>query len=168
MQVINKFLNLFITSHEEIRGFQCEPMHIELKEGSRPIFQKLRRINKEHLPMLKEELNKFLKAGLICPIKHSNWANLVVIILKHTRGWRVCVDYKLLNAATKNNHYPLLFIDDIFDEVVGYESHSVCDGYLGYFQIAIAKEDQIKITFITPWGCFHYKVIPFGLKNSLL
>ena len=38
MQVINKFPNLFITSHEEIRGFQCEPMHIELKEGNRPVF----------------------------------------------------------------------------------------------------------------------------------
>ena len=45
MQVIKKFLYLFITSHEEIRGFQCEPMHIELKEGSRPVFQKMRRIN---------------------------------------------------------------------------------------------------------------------------
>ena len=62
MQVIRKFPYLFITSHEEIRGFQCEPMHIVLKEGSKPVFQKLRRINKEHLPVLKDELNKLLKA----------------------------------------------------------------------------------------------------------
>ena len=104
-------------------------MPIELKEGSRPVFQKLRRIFKEHLPVLKEELNKLLKAGLVFPVEHSNWANPVVIIRKHTGGWRVCVDYKPLNAATKSNHYPLPFIDDILDEVAGYESYSVCDGY---------------------------------------
>ena len=116
--------------------------------------------------MLKEELNKLLKAGLICLVEHSDWAYPVVIIRKHTGGWRVCVDYKPLNAATKSNHYPLPFVNDILDEVAGYESYNVCDGYSGYFQIAIAEEDQIKTTFITPWGCFHYKVIPFGLKNA--
>ena len=67
-----KFPNLFIISHEEIRDFQYEPMHLELKEGSRPIFQKLRRINKDHLPVLKEELNKLLKARLICLVEHSD------------------------------------------------------------------------------------------------
>ena len=130
-------------------------MHIELKEGSRPVFQKLRRINKEHLPVLKEELSKLLKTKLICLVEHSDWANPIVIISKHTGGWRVCVDYKPLNAATKSNHYPLPFIDDILNEVARYESYSVCDGHSGYFQIAIAEEDQIKTTFITPWGCFH-------------
>ena len=43
----------------------------------------------------------------------------------------------------------------------------MCDGYLGYFQISIAKEDQKKTTFITPWGCFAYRVMPFGLTNAL-
>ena len=104
-------------------------MHIELKEDSRPVFQKLRRINKEHLPVLKEELNKLLKAGLIFPVEHFDWANPVVIIPKHTGGWRVCVDYKPLNVATKSNHYPLPFVDDILDEVAKYEGYSVCDGY---------------------------------------
>ena len=79
----------------------------------------------------------------------------------------MCEDYKPLHAATKSNHYPLPFLDDILDEVAGYESYSVCDGCSRYFQIAIAEEDQIKTTFITPWGCFHYKVIPFVLKNVL-
>ena len=72
----------------------------------------------------------------------------------------------MLNDATKSNHYPLPFVDDILHEVAGYESYGVCDGYSGYFQIAIAEEDHIKTTFITPWVCFHYKVIPFGMKNA--
>ena len=58
MRMIGKFPDFFITSHEEIRGLRCEALHIELKEDSRPIFQKLRRIPSEQLPVLKEELNK--------------------------------------------------------------------------------------------------------------
>lgn len=68
---------------------------------------------------------------------------------------------------TKEDRYPLPFIDEILDGVAGYERYSVCDGFSGgYFQLKIAPEDQKKTTFITPWGCFYYKVLPFGLTNG--
>ena len=47
-----------------------------------------------------------------------------------------------------------------------YERYSVCDGFSRYFQLQIAPEDQKKTTFITPWGCFCYKMLPFGLTNG--
>ena len=74
--------------------------------------------------------------------------------------------FEPLNAATKKDPYPLPFIDEILDTVAGYERYSVCDGFSGYFQLQIAPEDQKKTTFITPWGCFCYKVLPFGLTNG--
>ena len=52
--------------------------------------------------------------------------------------------------------------------MAGHECYTVCDGYSGYFQIRIAKEDQKRTTFITPWGCFAYRVMPFGLTTSLV
>ena len=58
------------------------------------------------------------------------------------------------------------FIDQILDSVVGSERYSVCDGFSGYFQLKIAVEDKKKTSFITPWGCFCYKVLPFGLTNG--
>ena len=42
----------------------------------------------------------------------------------------------------------------------------MCDGYSRYFQISIVKEDQKKTTFITPWGCFPYRVMSFSLTNA--
>ena len=66
---------------------------------------------------------------MIYPVEQSDWGNPIVITPKHTGGWRVCIDYKPLNALTKSNHYPLPFIDDILDRVAGYERYSVCDGY---------------------------------------
>ena len=68
--------------------------------------------------------------------------------------------------ATKRDHFPLPFQDEILNEVAGHKRYTVCDGYSGYFQISIAKEDQKKTTFITPWGCFAYRVMPFGLTNA--
>ncbi|MCO5552515.1 hypothetical protein L7F22_006027 [Adiantum nelumboides] len=105
-------------------------------------------------------------AGFIYPVKDSEWVSPVVVTPKKNGKWRVCVDYKPLNAATKRDHFPLPFQDEILNEVAGYERYTVCDGYSGYFQIRIAEEDQKKTTFVTPWGCFAYRVMPFGLTNA--
>ncbi|MCO5569244.1 hypothetical protein L7F22_022955 [Adiantum nelumboides] len=90
----------------------------------------------------------------------------VVVTPKKNGKWRVCVDYKPLNAATKRDHFPLPFQDEILNEVAGHERYTVCDGYSGYYHIPIAEEDQHKTTFITPWGCFAFRVMPFGLTNA--
>ncbi|MCO5569116.1 hypothetical protein L7F22_041219 [Adiantum nelumboides] len=55
---------------------------------------------------------------------------------------------------------------EILNEVAGHEKYLVCDGYSSYFQIRIAEEDQKKTTFITPWGCYAFRVAPFGLTNA--
>lgn len=63
LRFIHQYLNMFITSYEEIRGCRCESIHTEEKEGSKLVFQKLRRIQRELLLVLREELNKLLKVG---------------------------------------------------------------------------------------------------------
>lgn len=113
------------------------------------------------------EVKRLLQAGFIYPVEDSEWISPVVVIPKKNGKWRISVDYKPLNAATKRDHFPLPFQDEILNEVAGHEQYTVCDGYSGYFQISIAEEYQKKTTFITPWGCFAYKVMPFGLTNDL-
>ena len=113
-----------------------------------------------------KELDWLLKAGFIFAIEDLEWVSPLVVNPKKNGKWRVCVDYKPLSVATKWDHFPLPFQDEILNEVAGHKRYTVCDGYLVYFQISIAKEDQKKTTFITPWGCFAYKVMPFGLINA--
>ena len=91
----------------------------------------------------------------------------VLVVPKKNGKWRVCVDFKPLNAVMKRDHFALPFQDEILDEIAGHEMYTICDGYSGYFQIRIAEEDQRKITFITPWGCFAYKCMPFGLTSAV-
>ena len=81
--------------------------------------------------------------------------------------WRVCIDYRRLNTATRKDHYPLPFINQIVDRLAGHPHYCFLDGYFCYNQIAIALEDQEKITFTCPYGSYAFKRMPFGLYNEL-
>ena len=83
-----------------------------------------------------------------------------------TTGWRVCIDFRKLNAVTKKDHFPLPFLDQVLERVAGHDYYCFLDGYSGYFQIAIALEDQEKTTFTCPFGTYAYKCMPFGLCNA--
>ena len=81
-------------------------------------------------------------------------------------GWRVCIDYRKLNTATRKDHYPLPFIDQMLDRLLGHSHYCFLDGYSCYNRIAIALEDQEKTTFTCPYGTFAFRMIPFGLCNA--
>ena len=72
-------------------------------------------------------------------------------------GWRVCIYYIKLNIVTRKNHYPLPFIDQMLDRLVGHPHYCFLDGYSSYNQIVIALEDQKKTTFTCPYGTFAFK-----------
>ncbi|MCO5555449.1 hypothetical protein L7F22_008994 [Adiantum nelumboides] len=168
LTMLDKFPNLFITSYQEIRGFVGDPVKIELVEGEKPVRQKLRRMGKDQMNALKEEVDKLLNAGFIVPVDNAEWVSPVVVTPKKDGRWRVCIDYKPSNAVTKKDPYPLPFIDQLLDTVAGFERYSVCDGYSRNFQLILAPEDRKKTTFITPWGCFCFCCLPFGLTNGRL
>ncbi|XP_071909733.1 uncharacterized protein [Coffea arabica] len=79
---------------------------------------------------------------------------------------RVCVDYRDLNKASPKDDFPLPNIHIILNNTAGHEIESFCYCFAGYHQILMAEEDREKTAFITPWGTFCYRVMPFGLKNA--
>ena len=81
-------------------------------------------------------------------------------------GWRVCIDYRKLNTATRNYHYPLPFIDQMLNRLARHPHYCFLDGYFGYNQISITPEDQEKTTFTCPYGTFAFRRMPFRLCNA--
>ena len=79
----------------------------------------------------------------------------------------MCIDYRKLKPVTRKDHYPLPFIDQMLDRLVGHPYLCFLDGYFGYNQISIALEDQEKTTFTCPYGTFAFRRMPFGLYNAL-
>ncbi|GJY90199.1 reverse transcriptase domain-containing protein [Tanacetum coccineum] len=81
-------------------------------------------------------------------------------------GWRICIDYRKLNEATRKDHFPLPFMDQMLKRLAGNEYYCFLDGFSGYFQILIDPHDQEKTTFTCPYGTFAYRRMPFGLCNA--
>ena len=79
---------------------------------------------------------------------------------------RMCVDYRDLNRASPRDNFPLPHINILVDNTTQHKVFSFMDGFSGYNQIKMAHEDMEKTTFVTLWGTFCYKVMPFELKNA--
>ncbi|GJX26888.1 reverse transcriptase domain-containing protein [Tanacetum coccineum] len=85
---------------------------------------------------------------------------LPVIIAKDLK------EYEKLNDATRKDHFPLPFMDQMLERLAGNEYYCFLDGFSGYFQIPIDLQDQEKPTFTCPYGTFAYRCMPFGLCNA--
>ena len=77
----------------------------------------------------------------------------------------MCVDYTHLNKYCPKDQFGLPRIDQVIDSTAGCTLLSFLDCYTSYHQIALIEEDQIKTTFITPYGTYYYKTMSFGLKK---
>nr|GEU95911.1 reverse transcriptase domain-containing protein [Tanacetum cinerariifolium] len=127
---------------------------------------------------------KLLDVGLIYPISDSPWVSPIhcvpkkggftlvenedneLITTRLVTGWRVCIDYRKLNEATRKDHFPLPFIDQMLERLARNQYYCFLDGFFGYFQIPIDLKDQEKTTFTCPYGMFAYRRMPFGLCNA--
>ena len=166
-----------------IRPSMC--MHrILLEDGHKPSVEAQRRLNPTMKEVVRKEVLKWLDTGVIYPISDSAWVSPVQVVPKKggttvirtennillpsrtVTGWRICIDYRKLNKATRKDHFPLPFLDQMLDRLADYEYYCFLDGYSGYNQIAIAPEDQEKTTFTCPYGTFAFRRMPFGLCNA--
>ena len=186
LKILKKHKESIAWSIEELKGISpsiC--MHkILLEETSKPSVEHQRRLNPVMKEVVRKEVLKLLNAGFIYAISDSPWVSPVHVVPKKggftvirneknelipTRTvtrWRVCIDYRKLNTATRKDHFPLPFIDQMLDRLAGHPHFCFLDGYSGYNQIAIAPEDQEKTTFTCPYGTFAFRRMPFGLCNA--
>ena len=99
-------------------------------------------------------------------VEYLEWLANVVPVPKKDGKVRVCVDFHDLNKASPKDDFPLPHIDMLVDINVGHSMLSFMDGFSGYNQIMMALKDMEKTSFITKWGTYYYRVMPFGLKNT--
>ncbi|GJW99822.1 hypothetical protein Tco_0183736 [Tanacetum coccineum] len=140
-----------------------------MEDDYKPTVQSQRRVNPKIHEVIKKEVLKLLDAGMIHPISDSPWVSLVhcvperpgnntfvaneeneLIPTRLVTGWRVCIDYRKLNEATRKDHFPLPFMDQMIERLAGNEFYCFLDGFSGYFQIPIASQDQEKTPFTMP------------------
>ncbi|XP_045474012.1 uncharacterized protein LOC123680256 [Harmonia axyridis] len=117
------------------------------------------------LDIVDEEIDKMVQEDLI-EESDSPWASPVVMVPKPGGGTRICIDYRKVNAITRTDTYPLPRIDYLLKETRGHTAITTLDLREGYWQIPIHPDDRDKTSFITPFGTYRFKRMPFGLKNA--
>nr|GEY90322.1 reverse transcriptase domain-containing protein [Tanacetum cinerariifolium] len=143
---------------------------ILMEEDYKPAVQHQRRVNPKIHDIIKREVEKLLDTGLIYPISDSPWVSPIhcvpkkhgfivveneenkLILTRLVTRWRVCIDYRKLNEATRKDHFPLPFMDQMLERLAGNEYYCFLDGFSRYFQIPIDMRDQEKTTFTAHMG----------------
>jgi hypothetical protein len=123
-------------------------MHnIMMEDDYKPVAQPQRRLNPTMKEVVRKEVVKLLEAGMIYPISDSTWVSPVQVVPKKggmtvitndknelipsrtVTGWRMCIDYRRLNKATRKDHFPLPFMDQMLERLAGQEYYCFLDGY---------------------------------------
>ena len=168
IDLLRSYLDVFAWSYEDMPGLDPTIVqhHLPILPHARPVKQKLRRLHPRWSLQVKEEIQNQLNVGFLSVVEYPEWLANVVPVPKKDGKVRVCVDFRDLNKASPKDDFPLPHIDMLFDSTAGHPMLSFMDGFSRYNQILMAPEDMEKTSFITEWGTYCYRVMPFGLKNA--
>ena len=176
LQILIKYKESIAWLVEYLKGITpsiC--MHkIFLEENAKTSIEHQRRLNPVMKEVVRNEVLKWSNVGFIYAILDGPWVSPVhvvpkkggftiirnekneLILTRIVTRWRVCIDYRKLNTTTRNDHYPLPFIDQMLDTLAGHRYLCFLNGYSGYNQISKALEDQEKTTFTCPYDTFSF------------
>ena len=161
LRVLRDHKNVIGWSLADLKGIRPSMcMHwILLEDGQKPSVEAQRRLNPTMKEVVRKEVLKWLDAGVIYPISYCSWVSPVQVVPKKggitvirtvnnallpsrtVTGWIIYIDYRKLNKAIRKDHFPLLFMDQMLDRLVGHEYYCFLDRYSGYNQITISLED---------------------------
>lgn len=145
------------------------PYHIKLKPDAVPFSLKTpRRIPLPLMGKVKEELQRMEEMGVIQRIEEpTEWcAGIVVVPKKNSQRLRLCVDFTGLNQYVCREKYVLPSVDQSLGMIAGARVFSKLDANMGFWQIPLDEESAKYTTFITPYGRFHFKRLPFGINSA--
>ena len=155
-----------------------------MEADAKPVRDPQRRLNPKMKEVVRKEILKLLEAGIIYPVADSQWVSPVHCVPKKggitvvpndkdelipqriITGYRMVIDFRKLNKATKKDHHPLPFINQMLERLSKHTHFCFLDGYSGFSQIPVSADDQAKTTFTCPFGTFAYRRMPFGLCNA--
>jgi hypothetical protein len=167
----NEELLILLKKHRKVIGYSINDLkgispafctHCIPMEDQCNVVDHQRRLTHAMREVVKKEVIKLLDAGIIYPVPHSEWVSPVhcvpkkggLTVVKNEKnelipqrtltGWRMCIDYRKLNKATKKDHFPLPFIDEMLERLANHTYFCFLDGYSGFMQIPIHRTINTK------------------------
>lgn len=146
-----RYASVFSTGEADVGLTDLVHHKIPLRPDTTPIRQPPRRLGPEKDQIVEQEVKKLLEQGMIEPAD-SEWSSPVVLVKKKDGTWRLCVDYRKLNAVTRKDAYPIPRIDDSLDTLAGSRYFSTLDMLSGYWQVPMDEQAQERSAFVTRSG----------------
>ncbi|GJT25149.1 putative reverse transcriptase domain-containing protein [Tanacetum coccineum] len=163
--IIREFPEVFPEDLPGLPPARQVEFQIDLVPGAAPVARAPYRLAPAEMQELSTQLQELSDRGFIRP-SSSPWGAPVLFVKKKDGSFRMCIDYRELNKLTVKNRYPLLRIDDLFDQLQGSRVYSKIDLRSGYHQLRVREEDISKTAFRTRYGHYEFQVMPFGLTNG--
>jgi hypothetical protein len=135
---------------KEVHSIPTEP-------GHPPSFRQMYHLSLLEYRELEKQVTAFLKTGILEMSTSPYGAPVLFVPKPNGRGFRLCVDYRALNAITIKNRRTISRVDDLLDAVSGLKYFTSLDLTSGYLQIVISEEDRPKTAFCTPFGHFRLR-----------
>src|SRR5919108_1916024 len=163
-EIIKEFPDLVADDLSQLGRTNLYQHTIDTGEA-RPIKLNPYRTSPRYMEFLKEEIANMLENRLIQK-SFSPWSAPIVVVNKKNGKYRLCVDYRKLNAVTKPDAYPVPRIADMLDALGHSAFFSTLDLASGFWQVEVSVNDREKTAFTTPFGIYEFLVMPFGLINA--
>ncbi|GJR15303.1 putative reverse transcriptase domain-containing protein [Tanacetum coccineum] len=163
--VVRDFLRVFPDDLFGLPPSREIEFHIELVRGAIPVMKSPYRLTPSEMKELSGQLKELHDKGFNLP-SSSPWGVPVLFVKKKDGSFRMCIDYRELNKLTIKNRYPLLRIDDMFDQLQGSQYFSRIDLRSRYHHLRVHEDDIPKTMFRTRYGHFEFTVMPFNLTNA--
>lgn len=141
-------------------------VEIRMKENQQPICLPMCGSSPEKRRVIDEQLDKWFELGVI-EASRSPWGTPIIIAYRNRKP-RFCVDYRKLNAVTTSDEFPIPRQSEILASLSGAQVLSSLDALAGFTQLEIHDDHKEKTAFRSHRGLFHFKRMPFGLKNGPL
>ena len=147
---------LFPTKSVEMKGILGElgEMKTPLNPDAKLVKQRPYKLNLQYKERAKSELKCMMDVGIIELVEELGWISSMVVQDRKTMEIRICVNLRKLKKVSIHDLFPTSFTDEVLEGIGGKEIYSFKDGFSGYHQISVAKEDRQNTTFVMEWGFF--------------
>jgi hypothetical protein len=132
--LFKEYIDVFSWTYDDLKPYDKTIFQhiIPLKEGEKLVKKKIRIMNPKMKPLVKIEMEKLKKEGIIYPITHSEWISNPVIVRKKTGKIRMCVDFRDLNKESIKDNFPFPNMEFLLQQVTGLDCMSMLDVFSGY------------------------------------
>jgi predicted aspartyl protease len=163
-RMIGKYQDVFVWNKGEL-GCCIIGEHSIDTQGLPPCKTSPARLSYWEETEVKMQIDVLVDLGKMRP-NNSEYACRVTLLAKKDGSRCLCGDYRPLNAQTRQDMFPMPFVEDVIDQLGKSTWFTAFDLQSGFWQIRMALEDVKKTALITKTGLYDWTVMPFGLKNA--